>query len=222
MRCSSLLHSHLIYICADFFCIFIAAAILFLRSVSLPASGLLLCYVASKFSWSPYFCKLWLSWTVISTLSVTSMLNLSSCLFSALDFHQLSRYLTLESYPSRIICVQSSFSVSSILLNTNIALTHHHCLAFFCFNLWKVDFLKFSECLIFQTFSQCQPQPIVWLVHDSVFSSSYNTSPTSIIHPANSLIKDWPFPIKDNFSTNIWGLGHGATFFIVFCTDQGL
>ena len=187
MRCSCLLHSHLIYFCANFFCIFIAAANLFLTYVSLPESGLFLFYVVSRFSWSTSFCKFWLSWTVSSTLPVIFMPNLSSCPFSVFVLHQLSMYLTLESYPSRVICVQFSFLVPGILLNTNITLTHHHCLSFFALVCGRSISWSSLSIRLSKHFSSASLNPLFQLVHDSVFSSPCNTSPASLTTPVNSL-----------------------------------
>lgn len=95
--------------------------------------------------------------------------------------------LTLENYPSRVIYVQSSFLVSSILLDTNIALIHHHCLALFASVCGREPSWSSLSVVFPKAFSSASPNPSFELVHDSVISSPYNTSPPSITYPANLL-----------------------------------
>lgn len=103
MGCFFPLYRDLICICPDFFCILIAAANLFLRAVSLPASALFPCFVAFKFSWSAHGWK----------ISVFVFLQLSMCLAS-------------KGYHEGGLCAQSFPPVSSIPLKANIASDHYH------------------------------------------------------------------------------------------------
>lgn len=52
----------------------------------------------------------------------------------------------------------------------------------------------------FPNFSSSASLNSFWLVCASVFSSPWNNS--SMTHPANS--QEWPFPTRDNSSTNSW------------------